>query len=145
MYAVFEDEDQRHHPGGLSGGLSVFSILPVLPDYRADDEPDSVRLDKGISETAVRNPSDTAHFACTNNTSAGGSDWDSIWFGARGFAAGVNLDSICPKNSATDSSAGDGSRIGKTYTHNNSTNICWVDGHVEARKDVTWRELYTRE
>ena len=140
QYAVFPKDSQgdKDHPEyKINYGINQ--------TYRADDDPNSVRLDKGISETAVRNPSDTAHFACTNNTSAGGSDWDSIWFGARGFAAGVNLDSICPKNSATDSSAGDGSRIGKTYMHNNSTNICWVDGHVEARKDVTWRELYTRE
>ena len=112
--------------------------------YKNGDVEAATRLDKGIKETVVKNPSATAHFACTNNTSAGGTDWDSIWFGARGFTAS-DLDSICPKNSATASSDGSGSRIGNPYLHNNSTNIAWVDGHVEARKDVTWRELYPKE
>ena len=110
-----------------------YKISQACPDDASN------RYDKGISYGVIKNPSDTVAWACmcTDATQWG--------FGIYKKTASVSAaspfdgdDSTSPARSAT------GARLGsKAYLpHSMSSNFCFVDGHVNALKNLTVGQSY---
>ena len=128
----FREELQFEDPA-RPGVKTDYKIAYGINQSHKQGQDKKTRLDKGITISNIKNPSDTLKY---NDVQ---SDLAIFQIGVYGFAYPANLDTLVPR--CDNSSSSEGYRCGLNYPHSDSMNGTFMDGHVSTFKNPTYRQI----